>query len=74
MYFRVYNAILKKRFSATRIERHRKMNTYQITVLPYDRILNADEGENLLHVLQQNSLAPELPAAEMENVVNVSFI
>ena len=50
------------------------MNTYQITVLPYDRILNADEGENLLHVLQQNSLAPDAPAAEMENVVNVSFI
>ena len=37
------------------------MNTYQITVLPYDRILNADEGENLLHVLQQNSLAPDAP-------------
>ena len=37
------------------------MNTYQITVLPYDRILNADEGENLLHILQQNSLAPEAP-------------
>ena len=37
------------------------MNTYQITVLPYDRILNADEDENLLHILQQNSLAPEAP-------------
>ena len=39
------------------------MNTYQITVLPYDRILNADEDENLLHILQQNSLAPEAPCA-----------
>ena len=42
------------------------MNTYQITVLPYDRILNADEGENLLHVLQQNSLAPDAPCGFAE--------
>ncbi len=37
------------------------MMQYKITVLPYGQILKASEGENLLHILQKNALAPDAP-------------
>ena len=37
------------------------MNTYRITILPDQQIIQANEGENLLQVLQKNNLAPDAP-------------
>lgn len=37
------------------------MNTYRITILPDQQIIQANEGENLLQVLQKNALAPDAP-------------
>ena len=37
------------------------MNTYRITILPDQQIIQAHEGENLLQVLQKNALAPDAP-------------
>ena len=37
------------------------MNTYRITILPDQQIIQANECENLLQVLQRNALAPDAP-------------
>lgn len=37
------------------------MTQHKITVLPSGEILSANDGENLLHILQKNTLAPDAP-------------
>lgn len=37
------------------------MIQYKITVLPHGQVLTANEGENLLRILQKNALAPDAP-------------